>query len=40
MILDKRRLVCKLIKKKGDINGLITELLGIVKDNQKLIQQS
>ena len=40
MILDKRRLVCKLLKKKGDTNGLITELLGIVKDNQKLIQQS
>ena len=39
MILDKRKLVYKILKKKGDVvDGVINELLNIIRDNYENVE--
>ncbi len=39
IILDKRRLVVKALYKKGDTKGCINEILGIIRDNYRNVEQ-
>lgn len=39
MIVEKRKLVYKLKYRKGDLVGAINELIAIIKDNYKNIEE-